>query len=98
MRRVAGPDRWSTAALLSAGVFPSGAPAAYAASGTTFADALAAGPAAAAAGAPVLLTRPTSAPDATVTEVHRLHPSSLVVLGGPVAVNQAAFARLDVAF
>ncbi|MCU1460838.1 MAG: glycoside hydrolase, family 43 [Acidimicrobiales bacterium] len=98
VHRVAGPDRWSTAALLSAGVFPSGATVAFAASGTTFADALAAGPAAAMAGAPLLLTRPTVAPDATVAEVERLHPASLVVLGGPAAVNQAAFARLDVSF
>jgi putative cell wall-binding protein len=96
--RIAGSDRWSTAAALSADVFPTGAPAAFTASGTTFADALSAGPAAAAAGAPVLLTRPTSAPEATLTELGRLRPSSVVVLGGPAAVGQYAFAAIDVGF
>jgi len=96
--RVAGADRWSTAARLSARVFPSGAPTAYTASGMSFADALAAAPAAATAGGPVLLTRPTSAPDATTTELARLRPSSVVVLGGPAAVDASTFAHIDVSF
>jgi putative cell wall-binding protein len=98
VRRVAGADRWSTAASLSAGVFASGATTVYVASGTTFADALAAGPAAALAGAPVLLTRPNVAPEATLNELRRLRPNGAVVLGGASAVGPLPFAQIDVGF
>ncbi|MBA3740282.1 MAG: cell wall-binding repeat-containing protein, partial [Chloroflexi bacterium] len=53
--RIAGADRYATAAAVSAAYFPAGVPVAYVATGATFPDALTAGAAAAALGGPVLL-------------------------------------------
>jgi putative cell wall-binding protein/sugar lactone lactonase YvrE len=88
--RVVGPDRYATAAALSAQLFPSGgAPVAYLATGERFADALAASGAAGAAGGPVLLAQRDVLPDATAAELQRLHPARLVVLGGVAAITDA---------
>ena len=87
--RRAGNDRYATAATLSAVTFPAGVPVAYLASGTGFADALGGGPAAAATGGPVLLTAPDALPSVTATELRRLRPGRIVVLGGERAVSSA---------
>lgn len=87
--RLAGDDRYATAAAISAASFKPGAPVAYLATGATFADALAAGPAAAKLGGPVLLTTRDGLPPATTTELNRLKPARIVVLGGPVVISDA---------
>jgi acyl-CoA synthetase (AMP-forming)/AMP-acid ligase II len=58
---------------------------AYVATGANFADALAAGGAARGRG-PVLLVRSDGIPDATATELARLRPRRIVVLGGTAVV------------
>ena len=88
--RSSGVDRYDTAAVLSKGTFPAGAPLAYLTTGTNFPDALTAAAAAGGKG-PVLLTRATSVPDATVSELRRLGVSRIVVVGGAQAVSDAAF-------
>lgn len=95
VQRVGGVDRYATAAAVSAMAFPAGAPVVYVASGTGFADALAGGAAAAAAGGPVLLVRPGSVPPATASELNRLSPASIVILGGTAAVGAAVEAELS---
>ncbi len=92
--RTAGADRYATAARVSATTFAPGAPVAYVATGSSFPDALAAGPAAAKSGGPVLLTQATSLPSATATELARLRPARIVVLGGTAVVSDAVVARL----
>jgi hypothetical protein len=92
--RLAGPDRYATAAAVSAASFPPGVPAAFVATGTTFPDALAAGPAAALSGAPVLLTMPGSIPTATANELRRLRPGRIYVLGSSGAVSDAVAGQL----
>lgn len=92
--RLAGADRYSTAAIVSAATFATGVPAAYVATGTNFPDALAAGPIAARAGGPVLLTAGDSLPAATANELARLRPQSIFVLGGPGAVSDAVLETL----
>ncbi|GAA3902535.1 cell wall-binding repeat-containing protein [Microbacterium invictum] len=84
--RIGGADRYATSAAI-AQEFPTGAPVAYLASGTVFADALSG--AAAAAGAPLLLTQPTVLSPATGVALTRLAPAKAVVLGGTGAVAQA---------
>ena len=84
--RIAGSDRFATAAAVSRSRFAPGVPVAYVATGDNFPDALAAGPAAAAAGGPILLTGRTSLPEATADELRRLRPKQVVVLGGPTVV------------
>jgi carboxypeptidase T len=90
IERRAGPDRYATAAAVSAASFlPGSAPVVFVAFGGDFPDALAAGAAAAAVGAPILLTRSDAVPDPTATELRRLAPGRIVVVGGPAVVSAA---------
>ena len=93
--RVAGADRWTTATALSASAFGGGVPVVYIATGSTFPDALAGGPAARMHGGPILLTLPTDLPDATKAELARLKPGRIVVLGGRSAIADSVLAELD---
>jgi putative cell wall-binding protein len=92
--RIAGSNRYETAAevgqRVGAGGLPEGASRVFVASGASFADAL--GGAAAAASSPpvpLLLTDPTTLPEATVTQIRRLQPDQVFVLGGTGAVSAA---------
>jgi putative cell wall-binding protein len=93
--RIAGVDRYETAAKVSASHFAVSVPVAIIASGEAFPDALAAGPAGAAAGGPVLLTKATSLPSSTAAELTRLKPQKIVVVGGTAAVSDSVFQALD---
>jgi putative cell wall-binding protein len=84
--RRSGSDRYATAAAISAGSFDPGVTSVFVATGEGFADALAGGPAAAKAGAPLLLVR-GFIPNATATELQRLGPTSIVILGGTGVVS-----------
>jgi N-acetylmuramoyl-L-alanine amidase len=87
--RVAGADRYDTAAQLSHRAWPSGAKKVLLASGTTWPDAVAASPLSRALDAPLLLTEPDRLPSATRAEIARLHPAEVIVLGGPSSVATA---------
>jgi len=87
--RQSGSDRYSTAAAISAKHFQPGAAVAFVATGEDFPDALTGGPAAAALGGPILLTQKTKLPSATVSELRRLKPRSIVVVGGTGVVSEA---------
>ncbi len=92
--RVAGPDRYGTAAALSRARFAPGVPVATVTTGTDFPDVLAAAPAAKAGGGPVLLVTPDDVPEATAAELARLQPAAIRVLGGPAAVSEPVVERL----
>ena len=95
VRRIAGDGRAATAAAVSAATFPAaGVAVAVVASGADFADALCGGPAAATLGGPVLLTDRTSLPEATVTELQRLAPTTILLVGGTGAVSTAVEQQL----
>ena len=85
--RVSGADRYSTAAAVSARTFGTGVPVAYIATGANFPDALAGGPAGGFRGGPLLLTTSGTVPAPTLTELDRLNPASIVVLGGTSAIS-----------
>lgn len=85
--RIAGDDRFATAASMSEARSPDGVTTAYVATGLGFADALAGGPAADAADGTVLLVTKDAVPAATAAELERLQPEEVVVLGGPGAVS-----------
>ena len=87
--RVAGDDRFATAASLSRSRFSPGVPVAFVVTGRRSPDALAAGPAASHRGGPVLLVEQGSVPAATRTELDRLNPAAIVVSGGANAVSDA---------
>lgn len=87
--RDSGSDRYTTAAAVSRRAFPSaGVPVAYVAVGDSFPDALSAGTAAAQLGGPVLLTAKNSLPAATKTELERLKPQRIVVVGSSGVVSE----------
>jgi putative cell wall-binding protein len=79
--RVAGADRYATAAAFSRATFASGVPVVYVAAGDAFPDALAAAPAAGAGGGPVLLVDAFGVPASTATELRRLAPKRVDVVG-----------------
>ncbi len=88
--RVWGADRYATAADLSADAFPSGpVDTVFLAAGTNFPDALSVGPVAGIDGGPVLLSRPDRLPDATATELRRLAPAHVVIVGGTASIGVA---------
>jgi len=94
--RIAGDDRFSTAVALSKIAYPrSGVPVAYVATGLGFADALAAAPAAAAQGGPLLLVNGDTVPAATAAELQRLAPHRIVVVGGTAVIGDAAYSTLS---
>lgn len=86
--RLAGDGPIETAAAISAHTFAAGVPVAFVATAAAFADALAGGPAAAKSRGPVLLASGDSVPAATASELDRLRPQRIVVLGGPLAVPE----------
>jgi putative cell wall-binding protein len=99
VRRVAGADRYSTAVELSQRGHPQTVATVYIASGTAFADAMPTGVLAAIDDGPVLLVTSGGVPAVTVTELRRLRPERIVIVGGDkevsadVELELAAFAR-----
>lgn len=93
--RLAGADRFATSVEISQDAFPGTAEVVYVATGLNYPDALAAGPAAAAAGGPVLLTAPTDLPDVVAAEIERLEPSAVMILGSPASISVAVEQQLD---
>ncbi len=95
VERLGGPDRYATAAAVSAASFGSSVPVAFVATGQNFPDALAGGPAAALLGGPVLLTKYAELPATTAAELQRLRPQQIIILGGAAgAVSSAVEAAL----
>jgi putative cell wall-binding protein len=95
LTRIAGADRYRTAAAVSAATYAPGVATAYVASGANWPDALAAVPHAGRAGSPLLLVGPSGIPDAVKVELQRLKPGRIIVVGGPAVVSQAVAQALD---
>jgi putative cell wall-binding protein len=85
--RLAGSNRFETAAAIADSTFSAPVSAVFLSSGLAFPDALSAGPAAVRQHGPVLLTKPRRLPAATADELQRLHPATVYVVGGPAAVS-----------
>ncbi len=92
--RLSGRSRYDTAAKISLSTFDPGVDIAYIATANTFPDALVGGPVAALNRSPILLVAPTSIPGATADELTRLEPKRIVVLGGPLAVDDTVLGEL----
>ena len=93
--RLAGGDRFATAAAISSAAFAPGVDNVFIATGMNFPDALAGAPASAALGGPLLLVTATSTPTATRNELSRLKPKRIVILGGTAVVSSTVAAQLD---
>lgn len=92
--RVAGPDRFATAASLALKATDAAPSVVYVATGRDFPDALAVGATAARNKSPVLLVDPDAIPDATADALAQLAPATIVIVGGPAAVSDAVEAEL----
>jgi putative cell wall-binding protein len=87
--RLSGNDRYATAVAISKATFAAPVDSVFLASGEGFPDALAGGPAAARLQAPLLLTQHDQVPDVVWTELTRLAPTTVYLLGGTGAVTAA---------
>lgn len=94
IQRVAGVDRFETAANIATESYPAGAPVVYVANGLNYPDALSAGPAAAHAGGPLLLVAPGSIPASVSTTIAALDPDHIVVIGGTGSVSASVYTQL----
>jgi putative cell wall-binding protein len=89
--RIAGTDRYDTAARFSAKTVQPSRPITYLATGTAFPDALSAGPASGLEGGPVILVQRDSVPGPARAELARVHPGHIVVMGGTGAISDAVY-------
>ncbi len=93
--RIAGADRYATSAAISAASFDPLVDVVYIATGVNFPDALAGAPAAALFGGPVLLVPQGALPASIKTELERLDPADILVIGGTGAVSDAVKTELE---
>ena len=95
--RLFGIDRYATAAAVSAATFKPGVPVVYLATGLNFPDALAGAAAAGVTGGPLLLADGSTLNPATATELARLKPARIVLLGSSNVVSNAIASLADAA-
>ncbi|USQ76332.1 cell wall-binding repeat-containing protein [Ornithinimicrobium cryptoxanthini] len=91
--RVGGADRYATAGAL-AKTFGNRVDVLYVATGLDYPDALAGAARAGYNDGPVLLVKPDSIPDATLSAIQAINPYRVVVLGGPSVVSDAVANQL----
>lgn len=85
--RIAGKNRYETAALIAEKGWPDGATTVILARGDLFADALTAAPLAAMEDAPILLTASQRLNPETRRAIQKLRPDTVVILGGIQAIS-----------
>jgi putative cell wall-binding protein len=90
-----GPDRYATSAALSQATFSPGVPVVYVATGLNHPDGLGGAAAGAIEGGPLLLTRKDSLPGSIATELQRLKPRRVVIVGGTNAVATTVETRIN---
>jgi putative cell wall-binding protein/GH43 family beta-xylosidase len=92
--RLAGADRFDTAAALSRVTTRAPSPVLYVATGEQFPDALAGGPAAGREGGAVLTVGRFHLAEATQAEIRRMQPGHIVLMGGSSAISADVEAQL----
>jgi putative cell wall-binding protein len=92
--RIAGANRYATAAAVSAATYTPGVEEVLIATGSNFPDALAGAAVAGKQGDPLLLVTASSIPAATAAELTRLQPHRITILGGPGVVGSAVVVDL----
>jgi putative cell wall-binding protein len=88
--RWAGADRYGTSAAIVREAFPGSHPTVWMATGEDYPDALVGGVSAGIDGAPLVAVRPDCVPAVVMTEVDRMSPDTVMVLGGPSTVGDDA--------
>lgn len=95
INRLAGDNRFSTAAAISKASYPNGADTVILAFGLNYADALAGVPLAEKLNAPILLTHTKTLPDETLAEIKRLGAKKVIILGGEGAITKNVVKTLE---
>jgi putative cell wall-binding protein len=85
--RIGGKDRYEVSAGISRESHPDGSKYVVLTRGDLFTDAMSGGPLASALNAPLLITTPTKLPDPIRTEIRRLKPDKVFILGGTASVS-----------
>jgi len=88
---VAGADRYTTSVRAEAPQFPDGAETVVLTTGANWPDALAGAGLSGSLDAPLLLTASAALPASIATELTRLHPKNIVILGGEGSVSAHVF-------
>ncbi len=86
--RLAGSNRYSTAVEISKRSYPMHTNNVVLTTGENFPDALAGAPLSRMLNGPILLTKPDSLPPIAKTELERLNPTTVYILGGTSAVSE----------
>ncbi|MGY3715162.1 cell wall-binding repeat-containing protein [Sutcliffiella cohnii] len=94
VERLAGKNRYETAALIANEVAPEGSDTVVVVNGTNFPDALSVASYAGANGLPILLTRTNALPTETSEVIEELGAASTLVIGGEVAVSESVASDL----
>jgi putative cell wall-binding protein len=92
--RLAGPNRYDTAAVFSSATVQSARPVTYVATGASYPDALIASPASGFEDSPVLLVERDAIPGSVRAELGRVNPGHIVVMGGTDAISNATYDQL----
>lgn len=95
IRRIGGADRFEVSASISQDAFPSDQHVVLIASGAVFSDALSGSAAAIAHTAPVLLVTKDAVPASVITQLQRLKPYRITVLGGPDTISDTVRDALE---
>ncbi|GAA1521771.1 putative cell wall-binding protein [Agromyces terreus] len=93
IERIGGSDRYDTAVKISK-KFPANIGYLFIATGEAFPDALGASAVAGHFGSPLLLVTRTSVPANVVTEINRLNPDAIVIVGGTGVISNAVQTKL----
>ncbi|HEX7172613.1 MAG TPA: cell wall-binding repeat-containing protein [Candidatus Limnocylindria bacterium] len=93
--RLAGANRYATAAVIAGAAFGANVPTAFISTGANFPDALAGAPVSQVFGGPLLLVSQSSTPTATRNALSALKPQRIVILGGTAVVSATVAAQLD---
>lgn len=96
-QRLDGANRFEVAVNVSKNGWPTGANTVILANYLAFADALAATPYAFKENSPILLTHSDKLTPESKTEIRRLNPSKIVIVGGPGSVSEAVVRDLKAA-
>ena len=94
IERIAGSNRFETAAMIAHRVAPEGMEEAVVVNGRSFPDALSAAPYAAKHGMPILLVEEDSYPAITEDALNELGVERTLVIGGPAAVSEEVAEQL----
>ena len=92
--KLSGLDRYETASAISKEAYPNGAKTVVIVNGELSADGIAATPLATANDAPILLTYKNGLPSSTKTELKRLNPNKVIIIGDEGSVSAKALSNI----